>query len=55
MGAMKGQTMQAADQSLGEGPTAPHPFAAAEFEQSPMNVIERDEQDTATPGASTED
>ena len=30
-GAMKGQTMQAADKSIGEGPTAPHPFAPAEF------------------------
>src|SRR5206468_5247387 len=55
MGAMKGQTMQAADQTLGEGPTAPHPFAPAEFEQPALNVLERDEQDPTTPGASTED
>ncbi len=29
-GAMKGQTMEAAGESMGEGPTAPHPFAKAE-------------------------
>ncbi|HEV2644841.1 MAG TPA: Fe-S protein assembly chaperone HscA [Acidobacteriaceae bacterium] len=33
MGAMKGQTMQAASAGLGEGPTAPHPFAKAQFEE----------------------
>ena len=33
MGAMKGQTMQAAGANLGEAPTAPHPFAKAEFEE----------------------
>jgi Fe-S protein assembly chaperone HscA len=33
MGAMKGQTMNAASESMGEGPTAPHPFAKAEFEE----------------------
>jgi len=32
MGAMKGQTMQQAGQGMGDGPTAPHPFAKAEFE-----------------------
>jgi molecular chaperone DnaK/molecular chaperone HscA len=32
MGAMKGQTMESAGESMGEGPTAPHPFAKAEFE-----------------------
>ena len=31
--AMTGQTMQAAGEKLGEGPTAPHPFAPAEFKQ----------------------
>jgi len=31
--AMKGQTMQAAGEGIGEGPTAPHPFAPAEFEE----------------------
>ena len=33
MGAMKGQTMDAAGASMGEGPSAPHPFAKAEFEE----------------------
>jgi Fe-S protein assembly chaperone HscA len=34
MGAMKGQTMAAAAEGMGDGPTAPHPFAKAEFEDS---------------------
>jgi molecular chaperone DnaK/molecular chaperone HscA len=34
MGAMKGQTMTAAGESMGEGPSAPHPFAKAEFDES---------------------
>ena len=29
--ALKGQTMQSADDKLGEGPAAPHPIAPAEF------------------------
>jgi len=33
MGAMKGQTMDEADASMGDGPSAPHPFAKAEFEE----------------------
>jgi Fe-S protein assembly chaperone HscA len=33
MGAMKGKTMSAAGESMGEGPSAPHPFAKAEFEE----------------------
>jgi Fe-S protein assembly chaperone HscA len=32
-GAMKGQTMEEAGAGMGEGPTAPHPFAKAEFEE----------------------
>ncbi|HEY4380202.1 MAG TPA: Fe-S protein assembly chaperone HscA, partial [Acidobacteriaceae bacterium] len=32
MGAMKGQTMEQAGEGMGEGPSAPHPFAKAEFE-----------------------
>jgi len=33
MGAMKGQTMEAASETIGgDGPSAPHPFAPAEFE-----------------------
>ena len=35
MGAMKGKTMGAAGESMGEGPSAPHPFAKAQFEQDP--------------------
>ena len=33
MGAMKGQTMGAASDSMGDGPSAPHPFAKAEFDK----------------------
>ena len=29
-GAMQGKTMEAAGESMGEGPTAPHPFAKAQ-------------------------
>jgi molecular chaperone DnaK/molecular chaperone HscA len=34
MGSMKGQTMQAAGENIGQGPTAPHPFAPAEFDDN---------------------
>lgn len=36
MAAMKGQTMESAGEQLGanDGPSAPHPFAKAEFEES---------------------
>ncbi len=58
-GAIGGKTMQAAGEGLGEGPSAPHPFAAAEIEESasgqPSNVITRAEADPETPGASKED
>jgi molecular chaperone DnaK/molecular chaperone HscA len=30
-GAMQGKTMEAAGESMGKGPTAPHPFAKAEI------------------------
>ncbi len=33
-GAMKGKTMTAAGESMGQGPTAPHPFAKAEIDSS---------------------
>ena len=33
-GAMQGKTMAAAGESLGEGPTAPHPFAKAQIDES---------------------
>ena len=35
-GALHGQTMDSAGQSLGQGPTAPHPFAPAKFTESPQ-------------------
>jgi Fe-S protein assembly chaperone HscA len=33
-GAMRGKTMEAAGESMGEGPTAPHPFAKAQIDSS---------------------
>jgi Fe-S protein assembly chaperone HscA len=33
-GAMQGKTMEAAGESMGEGPTAPHPFAKAQIDSS---------------------
>jgi molecular chaperone DnaK/molecular chaperone HscA len=33
-GAMKGKTMESASEGLGEGPSAPHPFAKAEIDNS---------------------
>jgi molecular chaperone DnaK/molecular chaperone HscA len=41
MGAIKGKTMDAADEGMGDAPTAPHPFAKAEFEDD-----EDDEEET---------
>ena len=48
MGAMKGQTMESAGEQLGanEGPSAPHPFAKAEIDESPEPEAD-DEEDTA--------
>ena len=41
-GALQGKTMNSAGESMGEGPSAPHPFAKAEIEESePKNLIER--------------
>jgi Fe-S protein assembly chaperone HscA len=34
MGAMKGKTMGAAGESMGEGPSSPHPFAKAQFDEA---------------------
>ena len=45
MGAMKGQTMEAAGESMGEAPTAPHPFAKAEFEEGANEEGKSDEKD----------
>ncbi len=36
-GAMTGQTMQAAGEKMGDGPTAPHPFAKAQVVQAEAN------------------
>ena len=63
-GALGGKTMQAAGESLGEGPTAPHPFAPAQIDDSntpvtakpePTDVIAAAEQQPGTPGESVED
>ena len=62
-GALGGKTMQAAGESLGEGPSAPHPFAPAQIEESqraepkpsPSDVIVKAENDPETPGESLED
>ncbi|MGD0796739.1 MAG: Fe-S protein assembly chaperone HscA [Acidobacteriaceae bacterium] len=44
-GAMKGQTMDAAGESMGEAPNAPHPFAKAEFEERASEEGKRDKKD----------
>ena len=68
-GAIGGKTMQAAGESMGEGPTAPHPFAPAQIESSepqskPSNpageddsteTVAKAERDPETPAKSTED
>jgi molecular chaperone DnaK len=47
-GALQGKTMNSAGETMGEGPSAPHPFAKAD-------VIEAAERDPETPGESEED
>jgi len=58
-GAMKGKTMGAAGESMGEGPTAPHPFAKAQVLDSKAEAETREIEDSindeATAGESTED
>jgi molecular chaperone DnaK len=58
-GAMKGQTMTSAADSMGKNlgasPSAPHAFAPAEFEAKPGKEVEKAELDEETPGESTED
>jgi molecular chaperone DnaK (HSP70) len=55
-GALGGKTMQSAGESLGQGPTAPHPFAKADVQESSApNEIEAAEANPETPGESTED
>jgi molecular chaperone DnaK/molecular chaperone HscA len=57
-GAMKGQTMAEAGDSMGKNlgasPSVPHGFAPAEYEQAD-NSVEAAEKDVDTPGESTED
>jgi Fe-S protein assembly chaperone HscA len=60
-GAMTGKTMEAAGESIGEGPTAPHPFAKAQVTSSHADTdaetkkIEDSINVEATAGESTED
>ncbi len=56
-GAMKGKTMEAAGESIGEGVTAPHPFAKAQVlpADAEAEKIEDSVKDEATAGESTED
>jgi len=55
-GALQGKTMSSAGESMGEGPSAPHPFAKAQIDESaPKNLIEKAEADPETPGESEED
>jgi Fe-S protein assembly chaperone HscA len=59
-GAMKGQTMAAAGESMGDGPTAPHPFAKAEINGAELtapqqNLVTLGQQNPLTPEESTED
>jgi molecular chaperone DnaK/molecular chaperone HscA len=59
-GALGGKTMEAAGESIGEGPSAPHPFAKADIDTSPAaeaeaQKIEDSVKDEETPGESTED
>ncbi len=58
-GAIGGKTMAAAGESLGEGPTAPHPFAPAQISDSEPSaagdVVAQAEESPSTAGESTED
>jgi molecular chaperone DnaK/molecular chaperone HscA len=48
--------MDSAGEAMGEGPSAPHPFAKAEIEDAkPQDVIEAAEKNPETPGESEED
>ena len=44
-GAMQGKTMQAAGESMGKGPTAPHPFAKADIDESGKDDSGTDDKD----------
>jgi molecular chaperone DnaK/molecular chaperone HscA len=56
-GALGGKTMEAAGESIGEGPTAPHPFAKAQVLTAEREIaaIEGSVNEQATAGESTED
>jgi molecular chaperone DnaK/molecular chaperone HscA len=55
-GALQGKTMNSAGESMGEGPSAPHPFAKAQIEESkPQDVIQAAEKNQETAGESEED
>lgn len=56
-GALGGKTMEAAGESIGEGPTAPHPFAKAQVLDAKQEAeeIEASVNEEATAGESTED
>ncbi|RZU41057.1 Fe-S protein assembly chaperone HscA [Edaphobacter modestus] len=56
-GALGGKTMAAAGESIGEGPTAPHPFAKAQVmsAEEETAAIEGSIKEEATAGESTED
>jgi molecular chaperone DnaK (HSP70) len=56
-GALGGKTMEAAGESIGEGPTAPHPFAKAQVIDANQEAeeIEASVNEEATAGESTED
>jgi molecular chaperone DnaK/molecular chaperone HscA len=60
-GAMQGKTMAAAGESMGDGPTAPHPFAKAQVTSAHADpdaltrTIESSTKDEATAGESKED
>jgi molecular chaperone DnaK/molecular chaperone HscA len=56
-GALGGKTMEAAGESMGQGPTAPHPFAKAQVVEAKQEAeaIEASVKEEATAGESTED
>lgn len=56
-GALGGKTMKAAGESIGEGPTAPHPFAKAQVldAKDEVEAIAASIKQEATAGESTED
>jgi molecular chaperone DnaK/molecular chaperone HscA len=44
-GALGGKTMQSASEGLGAGPTAPHPFAKADVEETKPETPPKDKMD----------